>query len=174
MRKLSIITLAVLAVLLCIGVFYYYKLGGFNPPEIKIINAPSYIIAGKPYVGKMTTKEFAALFTEAEVLVEKKELEGLVCGIFYNNPEKENDTIDAFIGLIIKDSTKTLPVGYSYRYLKGRKIVQAHIKSHLLVSPSIYTDIQDFAKEKNIELLHVPALEIYLGTKELFIEIPVK
>jgi hypothetical protein len=174
MRKLSIISLAIVVILFFAGLFYYYKLGGFNPPDIKITNAPQYIIAGKPYKGKMTTKEFGMLFSDAEKLVEKKELEGVVCGVFYNNPEKENDTIDAFVGLVVKDSIEVLPSGYSYRFVKARKVVQAHIKSHLLVSPSIYIDIQDFAKENNVELTHVPAVEIYPSNKELLIEVPLK
>ena len=49
-----------------------------------------------------------------------------------------------------------------------------HLKPEEWFEKHTAVSAEDFAKEKNIELLHVPAVEKYLSTKELFIEVPVK
>jgi len=177
MRKASKITLIALAILFIIGLYYYHKLGGFNEPEIKIAHASAYVVAGKPYVGKMMgqgSKEFGQLFNEADKYIEDKILTGVSVGVFYNNPRKENDTITAFVGVILKDTLQKLPNGYVYRRIPARKIVRAHIKSHMLVAPFIYPDIEEFAKLQKVELIYNPYLEMYPGDKEMIIEVPVK
>ncbi|MBX9850627.1 MAG: hypothetical protein K2X86_02605 [Cytophagaceae bacterium] len=83
MRKTSIITLSVLAVFFGIGLYFYYYLGGFESAEMKMINAPSCIVAGKPYKGKMNDKSLGKLFNEAEELIKKNKLDGKVCAVFY-------------------------------------------------------------------------------------------
>lgn len=173
MKKSSKITLIVLGIIFIVGLFFYYRLGGFNKPEITMVVAPAYQIAGKPYTGKMTTKEFGSLFKEAETHIEKKNLEGRVSGIFYTKPEKENDTIAAFVGVILNDTLQKLPEGYTLKVIPERKIIRATIHAHILVSPFIYPDIEDYAKEQKVELLHVPAVEIYLSNSEMIIEVPV-
>jgi hypothetical protein len=174
MKKSSKITLIVLGIIFIVGLFFYYRLGGFNKPEITMVQAPAYHVAGKSYKGKMTTKEFGTLFKEAETFVEKKELAGRVSGIFYSKPEKENDTITAFVGVILDDPTQKLPVGYTIKEIPARKIIRATIHAHILVSPFIYPDIEDYAGEQKVELLHVPAVEIYISNSEMIIEVPVK
>lgn len=174
MRKASKITLIVLALIFVVGIFFYHRLGGFNEPELTIAQAPEYTVAGKAYKGKMTGKEFGSHFEEAEKHLKNNVLAGTVAGVFYNNPEKSNDTIDAFVGIILSDTLRQLPEGYSKRKIPARKVVRAHIKSHLLVSPFIYPDMEEYAEEQKSELLHVPALEIYPGEKEMIIEMPVK
>lgn len=174
MKKSTKVILVVLAVIFFTAVFFYYKLGGFRDPEIKLAEAPAYVIAGKPYKGKMTSKEFGKLFEESENYLANKTLKGRSCGVFYNNPEKETDTIDAFVGILLDDETQKIPQGYTLKNIPARKIVRAHIEAHILVSPFIYPDIDDFAKEKNITLQHVPALEIYPSREEMIIEVPAK
>lgn len=168
------IILIVLALIFIIGLYYYHKLGGFNEPEITLAEAPSYVIAGKPYQGKMTTKEFGKLFEEAETYLEKKTIRGTSAGVFYTNAEKETDSIKAFVGVILSDTLQAIPKGYEKRRIPARKIIRAHIKSHLLVAPFIYPDIEEHAKLKKAELLHVPAIEMYPSDKEMIIEVPVK
>ena len=174
MRKISIITLGLLAILFFVGLFFYARYGGFNDPEIKITTVPVCTIAGKAYSGKMTSKEFGQLFEVAEKLVKEGKVKGDIAGIFYTNPQKDTATIEAFIGVLLKDSLQDLPEDYAIRTVAERKVVQAHIKAHVLVSPFVYPDIEEFAKENNIELAHVPAVEIYPSTEEMFIQVPVK
>jgi hypothetical protein len=174
MRKASKIILIVLAILFVIGFYYYHKLGGFNEPEITVAEAPGYVVVGKPYQGKMTSKELGNLFEEAETYLEKKTLRGTSAGVFYSNPEKENDTIKAFVGVILSDTSQALPQGYEKRSIPARKILRAHIKSHLLVAPFIYPKLEEQAKLKKVELLHVPSIEMYPSDMEMIIEVPVK
>lgn len=173
MRKISIITLGLLAILFFVGLFFYARYGGFNDPEIKTITVPEYKIIGKEYTGKMTAKEFGQLFEAAEKMLKEGKVKGDVAGVFYTNPQKESDTVQAFVGVLLKDSLQVLPEGYTIRTVAERKVIQAHIKAHVLVSPFVYPDIEEFAKENNIVLTHVPAVEIYPSTEEMFIQVPV-
>lgn len=174
MRKASIITLGLLGVLFLIGLFFYNKFGGFNLPEIKVITSEKCMIVGKEYSGKLTSKEFGKLFENAEAFIKEGKLKGQIGGIFYSSPEKTSDSIIAFIGVVVKDSLNDLPDGYSLRTLDSRKVIQAHIKAHILVAPDIYPDIEEYAKENKIKSLKVPALEIYPSNEEMFIEVPVE
>lgn len=173
MKKTSLITLGILLVIFLVGLFFYHRLGGFKTPDITLVQTESYVIAGQPYKGKMTNHKFGKAFEEAEKHLEHKRLQGTLCGIFYNNPEKDTDSIDAFIGVILKDTTITLPEGYSLRSLDARRAIRAHIKAHVLVSPFIYPDIQEQAENMKVRLKHVPAIEIYPSDEEMIIEVPV-
>src|SRR6478735_1443455 len=117
MRKLSIAILAVLAILVGTGIIYYFKQGAFKDPEIKISTSPAYVIAGVPFKGKMSSKEFGKLFNDAEKFIEDKKLVGTVCRIFYNNPSDASEVQEAFVGVIMNDSSQALPQGYSKRKL---------------------------------------------------------
>jgi hypothetical protein len=155
------------------GLIYYFKKGAFQEPELKVTEAPAYTIAGVPFKGKATSKEFGKLFNEADKVVEQKKLNGTVCGIFYNNPEEASDEIDAFVGIIISDTTQSLPENYSKRSLPARKVIEARI-DNIYGSPLIYPKIEDYAEEHHIQSKQVPALEIYPATKEVIVQVPVK
>ena len=48
--------------------------------------------------------------------------------IYYNSPEKQTDSIKAFIGIMITDEAVPLPAGYQLQRLPGgRKVVQASV-----------------------------------------------
>src|SRR6185437_13547255 len=93
------ILLSIAISIIGIGVFFYYKMGGFNAPELSIINAPSYTIVGKPYTGRMNSKEFGKLFEEADSLIKSGTIKGVSCAWFENNPESGKDTVTAFVGV---------------------------------------------------------------------------
>jgi hypothetical protein len=172
MRKLSIITLVVLVIALGSGILYFQKRGAFQDPEIKVTTAPAYVIAGKNYKGKMTNKAFGELFNSAEKLVAEKKIKGTVAGIFYNNPENATDIIESFVGVIMNDTNEVLPEGYTKKYLPSRKVVEARV-ANLYGSPLIYPKVDDYAKEHNIKLLNIPALEVYPPTKEVYVQVPI-
>lgn len=172
MRRFSVITLVVLAILFIFGIVFYNKMGAFEDPEVKVITVPAYVVAGTPFKGKAATKEFGKLFNEADKLVEEKKLSGQVCGIFYTDPNHGNEETEAFVGVILSDTAQTLPEGYSKRYLPSRKVIQAHIANGI-GSPVIYPKIEDYAKEHKISYKTIPALEIYPSPKEVFVQVPV-
>jgi hypothetical protein len=158
------------------AVYLYSKLGGFSKTTMSVVSSPEYIIAGKPYKGTMKSPAFGRLFQEADTFIIKNKLKdkAWVCGIFYNNPLKDKDTLIAFIGVVVKDTLGTISHGYSYRRIEPRKVIRANIKAHYLFAPSIYPEIEDYAKENNIQLKQVPSIEIYPSEDEVVVEVPVR
>jgi hypothetical protein len=158
------------------AIYLYSKLGGFSKTTMTVVSSPEYIIAGKPYKGIMKNPAFGRLFEEADTFIIKNKLrdKAWVCGVFYNNPPKDKDTIIAFIGAVVKDTLGAISPGYSYRRIAPRKVIRANIKAHYLFAPSIYPDIDNYAEENKIQLKHVPSIEIYPSEDEVVVEVPIR
>lgn len=139
-------------VLITVGGYAY--LGGFKKPEIKEITTSEIFVVGKPYQGSVKSEEFGNLFRQADKLLEEKTLTGELGNIFYNDPEKQKDTINAFIGIVVTNPKTTLPAGYEIRTVPaGQKAIQGAVSAHYLLSPNkLYPAIFDFAKEKKLSL----------------------
>ena len=170
------IALVFAVVIIASALYLYSKLGGFSKVTMSVISSPEYIIAGKPYKGTMKSPLFGRLFQDADTFIVKNNLKNKawVCGVFYNNPEKDKDTILAFIGVVVKDTSGTITPGYTYRRIVPRKVIRANIKAHYLFAPSIYPDINKYAEENKIQLKQVPSIEIYPSEDEVVVEVPVK
>lgn len=172
-RKFSIAALAVLVIVFGTGIIYFLKRGAFKDPEIKVTEAPAYVVAGTLFKGRVTGKEFGRLFDEADKLVAEKKIAGRTCGIFYNMPESASEEQEAFVGVLMDDTTQTLPEGYSKRYLPARKVLEGRV-DNFIGSPLIYPKLEEYAEEHNIKISTIPAIEIYLPTKEMYVQVPVK
>jgi effector-binding domain-containing protein len=157
------------------ALFFYLRIGAFSKSEIAVVASEEYLVAGKSFKGRIREKEFGKFFQDADTLIARNKLAGKawVCGVFFNNPQKEKDTIDAFIGVVLKDSLAVLPAGYSYKKIAPRKVVRASIKAHYLLVPNIYPEIEEYA-EKNKLTLTFPSIEIYPKEDEVVIEVPVR
>jgi len=149
-------------------------MGGFNAPELSIINAPSYTIVGKPYTGRMNSKEFGKLFEEADSLIKSGTIKGVSCAWFENNPESGKDTVKAFVGVATTTSPSALPKGFEVKTTSSRKVVQAHILAHYMLAPQTYSKLKDFADSKNIKVNDAPTLELYNSENDVIIQQPVK
>jgi hypothetical protein len=141
-----------LIIILAAGGYGY--LGGFNSPEVKQVVTPEIHIAGKPYYGSVKSEAFGNLFQEAGKLVENKKISGDLGGVYYNDPEKQNDTIKAFVGVIVPDPSVKLPAGYQIRsFAAGKKALQGDIAAHIILAPNkIYPALFDYAKEHKLVL----------------------
>jgi effector-binding domain-containing protein len=175
MSRRRYISLVVFVSLLFSALFFYLKMGGFTKTDITVVSSREYLVAGKYFKGRIREKEFGKLFKYADTLISKNNLQdkAWVCGLFFNNPEKEKDTIEAFIGVVLKDTLATLPNGYSYKKIEPRKVVRASIKAHYLLVPNIYPEIEEYADKNKIQLT-LPSIEIYPKEDEVIIEVPVK
>jgi effector-binding domain-containing protein len=169
------ISLTIFVSLLFIALYFYSRMGGFSKTDINIVSSQEYLVIGKPFKGRVKQKELGQLFQDADTLIVRNNLKNRawVCGVFLNNPEKEKDTIIAFIGLVLKDTLKNLPPGYTYKKIPPRKVVRASIKAHYLFVPNIYPAIDEYAEKNKIQLT-VPSIEIYPQENEVVIEMPVK
>ncbi|HSI90843.1 MAG TPA: GyrI-like domain-containing protein, partial [Adhaeribacter sp.] len=125
--------LSVLIVII-VGASIYAYLGGFNQPQITRTVTKEIHIAGKPFQGSVKSVELGELFMEAGQLHDNNQLPGDLGNIFYNDPEKNNDSIRAFIGLVVPDAATPLPAGYELRTLPaGKPVLQVRIDAHYML-----------------------------------------
>jgi len=137
-----------------LGIAGYVWLGGFSNPEIKRITTSEIYVVGKPYHGSVKDDKFGRLFMEAGKLVEEKKIAGDPGNIFYNDPEKHKDSINAIVGIVVSDPKINLPEGYQLITIPaGKKAVQGKIDAHYLLAPTkLFPAIFGYAKDNNITL----------------------
>ncbi|GHA63954.1 GyrI-like domain-containing protein [Pontibacter akesuensis] len=171
MKKLLYV-MAGFAILLL--VFYTY-LGGFTDPEVTIATSKPMYVAGQPFEGSVEDEALGNAFQRAAQLLEQNELQGTLGNIYYNNPDNSGDSIRAFIGIIIPDSTVKLPQGYTLRKVPGgRKVVHAEVNARVAMAPGkLYEAVFDYAKEQNLQLEEY-YVEWFPADDEGVLEVPVK
>ena len=152
MRYLFPIVLVVTA--LALG-FYAY-LGGLRTPTVALeTTAAPALLAGQFFHGKVQEKRFGELFREAKTTQENGSLgTGLaLANVYYNNPETAHDTISAFIGLAVADTTRPLQAGFRYRAVPaGQRVVAArlHGVSYLLAPNKLYPAALEAIKKQKL------------------------
>lgn len=132
---------------------YYGYLGGFNKPEISITTSRPRYVAGQYYEGPADSPAFGEYFKKAGQLQASKALTGSLANIYYNNPETQEDTIKAFIGILVPDTSAALPAGYEWRVWKGgNKVVRVSTRAHYLLAPNkLYPALFDYLKEHQLK-----------------------
>ena len=108
-------------------------------------------------------------------MLEKKELDGVPGNIYYNDPDKSGDSLRAFIGVIIPDSSVTLPAGYELRTVPGGlQVVHAEVNANVAISPKkLYAAVFDYAEEEKLKLEDF-YVEWFPATDRGVVEVPVK
>ena len=154
--------LVIIVIVVAAGFSVYAYLGGFNSPEIRVTTAKPQYIAGYYYAGPVEGEQLGQLFRQAAEVLEKKELSGELANIYYNSPDNQSDSLKAFIGILIQDTTVQLPTGYSLRKLPGgRKVVEASVNAHYMLSPKkIYPALFNYLEKEKIKTRQV-YLEIF-------------
>ena len=118
------------------GVAVYGYLGGFRKPEIAVVNTSKPIfLLGHYYKGSVRNEAFGPLFRQAQQLRANGAVRGELANIYYNDPSKTRDTVEAFIGLIVADTTsQKVPTGYRYRtFAAGQRVIQAGTTASYLI-----------------------------------------
>ncbi|MCC2545800.1 GyrI-like domain-containing protein [Hymenobacter sp. BT175] len=142
------------------GTAGYAYLGGFQAPQVQVLRTPRPdILAGYAYQGSAQSDEFGQLFRRAKELQDSGKLRGDLANIYYNNPERAEDTVHAFVGLAVADTLAPLPAGCQYRILPaGRRVVQVSLKkvSYLLAPNKLYP-----AAKKAVEQQKLKARNVY-------------
>ncbi|KAA5544144.1 hypothetical protein [Adhaeribacter rhizoryzae] len=163
--------LGLILLVLVVGFSVYAYLGGFNNPEIKVTTSKTQYIAGTYYAGPIEGEELGLVFRKAAEVLEKKELAGQLANIYYNSPEKQTDSLKAFIGILIQDTTAQLPAGYQLQKLPGgKKVVQATINAHYMLSPKkLYPALFEYLKKESLKNRQT-YLEIFPNERSAFIQ----
>lgn len=172
MNKKFLLVMAVLAVI--VGAFYAY-LGGFSAANVLEVNSQQLYVAGQAFRGSVKDNAISDAFRRAAEVLDKKELEGMLGNIYYNNPEGRADSVDAFIGVVIPDSAVQLPADYELRVVPGgRRALRGEVNAHYMLAPNkLYGAIFDYAREKNIEL-ETFYVEWFPEDHQGIVEVPVK
>ena len=115
----------------------YAYLGGTRQPAVALETtaAPLYL-AGQPYRGSVRGDAFGQLFRQAKDA--QGRLGGDLANLYLNDPETAHDTIRAFIGLALADTSQTLPPGFRYRRVPAsQRVVAARLRGvSFLLSPN--------------------------------------
>jgi DNA gyrase inhibitor GyrI len=150
MKKLVYVMVGFAIVVL---VLYTY-IGGFSAPEVTMATSKTMHVAGQLYEGSVEDEALGKAFQRAAEVLDKKELEGTLGNIYYNDPDKSGDSLRAFIGVIVPDASVTLPTGYELRTVEGgRKVVRAEASGNISLLPrKLYAAVFDYAKEENLKL----------------------
>lgn len=145
----------ILAVLVGIVASFYAYLGGFNTPQIVVTTSDPMFVAGKYYEGPADEKAFGEIFEEIGQAVEKKIITGTLTNIYYNNPEIQSDTIKAFVGVALSDTTAPIPADYKIRVIAGsKKVLQVTINAHFLLAPNkLYPALFEYLKVNKLEAI---------------------
>ena len=139
-----------------IGIGIYAYLGGLRTPTVALeTTAAPMLLAGQPYVGKVQDQRFGELFREAKTMQENGRLGATrpLANLYYNDPETAHDTIRAFLGLAVADTTAALPAGWRYRALPaGRRTMHARLAgvSYMLSPGKLYAAAEQAIKAQKL------------------------
>jgi hypothetical protein len=171
--KIVALIISVIAGIALIG---YTFLGGFQEIPFSRTSIEGYIMAGIPYKGKATDREFRELFDKVNADHKAGKIKGTLAAVYYQTPDADKGKVDAIIGTLVPDSLGSLPASYKYLYLAGIQAVRAEITTHPAVAPA-----PDKLKEKLMEYAWknklIPqnfVIEKYFDERNLQVEIPVK
>lgn len=171
----------IISVLLLSGVitlFGYYYFGGFEDPELQVVEVNDYQFAGKLYKGTLQNKELENIFYEVRQQYDKRAPAGTFSIVVLKEPETGKDTVEQFIGIMLQEplNEASLPAGWETIKVEAGQAVRSTIRSHNLVMPkphAIKEEIQNFARTHNLQLNSQVTIEKYLGERHLEIEVPV-
>ncbi|MCX2740474.1 GyrI-like domain-containing protein [Pontibacter anaerobius] len=171
MKKLFYVVAGFAIVLL---VFYTY-LGGFAAPDVTLTTSETMYVAGQPFEGSVEDEAMGQAFQRVSEVLQDKALQGHPANIYYNDPDKSGDSIRAFIGIIIPDSTAKLPAGYTLRTVPGgRQVVRAEATASIALLPKkLYAAVFDYAKEEKLKLEEF-YVEWFPEDDKGVLEVPVK
>ncbi|WP_375419425.1 hypothetical protein [uncultured Hymenobacter sp.] len=146
-------------ILLTVATFGTYTyLGGLREPTVALETIPTpLLLAGQPYHGLVAAEQFGQLFRRAKAAQEGGRLGGPtpspLANLYFNDPETARDSVRAFIGLAVADSSQPLPPGFRYRLVPaGQRVVAARLRgvSYLLAPNKLYPAAFDLIKQRKL------------------------
>lgn len=156
----------------------YYYFGGFEEPELQVVEVNNYHLAGKHFKGILSNKELEKIFFEVRSQYDKGTPAGTFAIVILKEPETAKDTVEQFIGIILEKPADELPLPAKWETLtiEADKAVRSTIRSHNLVMPKpheIKVELREFARAHKLQPDTTITIEKYLGERHLEIEIPI-
>jgi hypothetical protein len=167
--------LLIILVLVGAGLGLYAYLGGFNPVTVQVVTTDTHYLAGRYFAGPLNDEKLGELFRQASGNLDAKKVDGVLANIYYNNPEQENDSIKAFIGIKVLDTIAAIPNGYELKRIAGgKKVVQASVQAHYMLSPKkLYPALFDYLKANKLQTTST-YLEIFLDSRHALVQAELK
>ena len=143
--------LAIILLTVAAAGFYVY-LGGNREPKVTLETTPAPLyLAGQAFHGSVRGEGFGNLFRQAKDA--QARLRGDLANLYLNDPETAHDTIRAFIGLTVADTTQPLPAGFRYRVVPaGQRVLAARLRgvSYLLAPNKLYPAAFEAVKTRKL------------------------
>jgi hypothetical protein len=167
--------LVAIGVIMAVMVGIYAYVGGFSEPKVLVTTSEPLLFAGQRFEGTVKDKAFGEAFQKAAKLVGEGKIQGVLGNVYYNNPAGKSDTVKAFIGVLIQDSTMRLPEGYELLHVPGgRKVVHSEINAHYMIAPGkLYTNLFAYAEENKLKLEDF-YVEWFPEDRKAVVEVPLK
>lgn len=172
MLKRALIGLAVL--LSIVAFIFYYKLGGNQPLEFKLVSHPEFYVVGEYFEGRYNDPKVEKLFFDAKARAERNEDYTLTV---INYPaEQKGKIIKQFIGAGTLNKPDTLLEDVEVKTIPRHQAVFTTINSHNFVMPTpedVRSEALKFAESNNYNLDSL-TYETYVSERELKVSFPVK
>ena len=108
-------------------------------------------LAGQAFHGPVRDDAFGNLFRQAKDA--QARLRGDLANLYLNDPETAHDTVTAFIGLAVADTSQVLPAGFRYRLVPaGQRVIAARLRgvSYLLAPNKLYPAALEAVKQQKL------------------------
>ncbi|TXK52900.1 GyrI-like domain-containing protein [Pontibacter qinzhouensis] len=167
--------LGIMLLLIAAGAIFYGWLGGFSGTTVTSTNSQQLFVAGKPFRGHTKDEVLGNTFRQVAQVLDEKQLDGVPANIYYNNPDEASDTISAFIGVLVPDTTQQLPGGFEFRTVPGgRQVLRAEVNAHYMLAPNkLYEALFNHAEKNNLKLEPF-YVEWFPEDKKGVVEVPVQ
>jgi len=168
-----------LIIVISLVLIIYTWLGGFQKAVIEKTTLSACTLMGKDYIGNAKSEKLGEIFVEIQNLKNEGKISGTLAVIYFSIIGAKEDSVHAFVGIIVKDSTtQVLPKDFIYKTLPSQQGLQArlNINSLVLTAEKIentHLAINEFAQKEKIKLQPI-ALEKYFSESEFVMEIPEK
>ncbi len=147
MKKLFTVLIAL--ILFGVGLFVFYKLGGFSDIEIRQADLGILELSGVYFVGTPTQPELRDAFASMEV-IQSKQPNAQLFTLYYREPAGKVDTMEVFVGVehrfVSEDTLQRLNIDAS-------DVIIATVKAHRYVMPGsskVKNEIQEYADFANM------------------------
>lgn len=170
--KLGLITVIILMIF-GILVYFYARLGGFNPIETSMVSCHDFTLIGITYRGTPQDSGLPETFKEVEKYKKRKDREGLFT-VYEVEPAGKLDTLQLFVGLEMLEND-TIPENWVTLTVSCDQAIKANVSSHRLVMPSpkkVKKNIENFAKNNHLDL-DGPFIEKLIDARNVEIMAPI-
>ena len=154
--------------------FGYYKLGGFNPVKVELINTDDYHLLGRHFEGNYQSDTVRLYYNQMRDYVQKGTINGFPAIIYDQEPQGARRRAKSFIGVLLDEPTSI--EGLENREINASQAIRVSKEAHISVMPNpdkIERLITSFATENQLTIGPFN-IEIFHTENRLVIERPVK